>query len=66
MPTKQESCNWVVLCELAFGLGRVHAVAGDCSELLAAVILIVNVVGDIFEVLHVGPANVAKGGKRAW
>lgn len=48
----------MVLCELAFGLGGVHAVTGDGSELLAAVVLIVNVVGDVFQILHVGPANV--------
>lgn len=50
--------TWTVLCELAFGLGGVHAVAGDGGELLAAVVLIVNVVGDVFEILHVGPASV--------
>lgn len=48
----------MVLCELAFGLGGVHAVAGDGSELLAAVVLIVDVVGDVFEILHVRPASM--------
>lgn len=66
MLTQQEPCDWGVLGELAFGLGRVHAVAGDGSKLLAAVVLIVNVVGDVFQVLHVGPANVDTWGKWAW
>lgn len=56
--TKQGSCAAKVLCELAFGLGGVHAVAGDGCQLLAAVVLIVDVVGDVFEILHVGPAIV--------
>lgn len=44
-----------ILGELPLGLAGVHSITGDSSQLFAAVILIVNVVGDIFEILHVGP-----------
>lgn len=45
----------VVLGELSLGLGSVHSVAGHGSELLAPVILIMDIVGDILEILHMGP-----------
>lgn len=47
----------VLLCELALGLGCVNSVTRECGQLLAAVVLIVDVVGHIFEVLHVSPAE---------
>lgn len=37
-----------VLGELPFGLGSVDSITGDSSQFLAAVILVVNIVGDIF------------------
>lgn len=36
-----------VLGELSLGLGSVYSVTGDGSEFLAAVILVVDIVGDI-------------------
>lgn len=44
-----------LLGELSLGLGGVHSVAGDRGQLLTAIILVVDVVGHIFQVLHVGP-----------
>lgn len=45
------------LCELPFGLVVVHPVAGDGSQLPAPVVLIVDVVGDVLQVLHVSPGR---------
>lgn len=38
----------VSLGELSLSLGGVHAVTGDGSKLLTAIILVVDVVGDVF------------------
>lgn len=46
-----------VLGELPFGLGSIYSVTGDSSQFLAAVILVVNIVGDVFQILHVGPRS---------
>lgn len=46
-----------VLGELSFGLVVVHAVAGDGGQLPAPVVLVVDVVGDVLQVLHVGPGR---------
>lgn len=42
-----------LLGQLSVPLGGVHPVASDSGQLPAAVILIVDVVGDILQVLHV-------------
>ena len=36
-----------VLSELSLGLGGVHSITGDSSKFLTAVILVVDIVGDI-------------------
>lgn len=40
--------DYGILGELPFGLGSIYSITGDSGEFLAAVILVVNVVGDIF------------------
>lgn len=44
-----------LLCQLALGLARVDPVTRESGQLLAAVVLVVDVVGHIFKVLHVSP-----------
>lgn len=54
---------WVhryTLGELSFGLVVVHPVAGDGSQLPAPVVLVVDVVGDVLQVLHVSPGRKAQ------
>lgn len=54
------------LGELSFSLGGVDSVAGDGRQLLTAVILIVDVVGDVLQILHVGSdQHVAQHGEVA-
>lgn len=49
------SSQQLLLGELSLGLRGVHAVTGDSSEFLTAVVLVVDVVGDVLQILHVGP-----------
>lgn len=44
-----------ILGELPFGLGSIYSITGYSSKFLTAVILVVNVVSDIFQILHMGP-----------
>lgn len=44
-----------LLGELSLVLVVVHAVVGHCSQFPATVVFVVNVVGHVLQVLHVGP-----------
>lgn len=46
--------------ELALGPVVVHAVVGDGGQLSAAVVLVVDVVCDVLQVLHVSPEEEGK------
>lgn len=50
--SRQNCCN--LLSELAFGFVVVDSVTGNSRELPASVVLIMDVICDILEVLHVG------------
>ena len=52
-----ELCDQDLLGELALVLVVVHAVVGDGRQLAAAVVLVVDVVGHVLQVLHVGSGN---------
>lgn len=52
----------VILGQLAFALAGVYSIAGDGSQLLTAVVLIVHVVSYVLQVLHVGPEKEEKFG----
>lgn len=47
----------VLLCQLPLGLGSIHSIAGDGCQLLTAVVFIVDIVGDVLQILHMGPVE---------
>lgn len=48
------------LCKLSLAPIVINSVAADSSEVLAAVVFIVNVVCHVLQVVHVGPGKLKK------